>query len=156
MVSGRSAPRAQLASPHAQLAAPRAQPGFTLMEIMVGMIVLALALFTFTAYASGQRKGLNSSNHLADGTRAAASALQSLKGQLGDSLYFKTTYDGLASRPRVSQAATEVNGIRYDLTVTLTRAPAPLYGIKARAVAKWGRGRTVELGLLCPGATDAL
>lgn len=134
----------------------RGQGGFSLMEILVGLIVLALALFTFTAYSSGQRKGLHESNRLSDGTRAAASALETLKGQLQDSAYFKTTFTGLASRAKVSRIALDVNGTHYDVSLTLTRAPAPLYGIKARALAQWGRERTVELGLLMPGASDAL
>lgn len=126
------------------------------MEILVGIIVLGLALFTFTAYAQGQRKSLNRSNRLADGTRAAASALQSLKGQLADSAYFKSAYDRAGHGADVRSSVSDINGKRFTITLVLTRAPAPLYGIKARARAEWDRGHAVELGLLCPGAAGVL
>lgn len=135
---------------------PRGRRGFTLLEIAVGITVLALALFTFTAYAHGQRKGLNRSNHLADGTRAAASALQALKGQLADSAYFKSVYDGTASRADVRTSTRTIDGMAYTLTLTLTRMPAPLYGLKARARAVWDHGHAIELGLLYPGVSEAL
>lgn len=134
----------------------KGRSGFTLMEIMVGIVVLGLALFTFTAYAQGQRKSLNRSNRLADGTRAAASALQTLKGQLADSAYFKSEYDRARTGPTTRASSSDVNGIRYDITLVLTRAPAPLYGIQARARAQWNRGHTVELGLLFPGTAGGL
>lgn len=134
----------------------RARRGFTLMEILVGIIVLGLALFTFTAYAQGQRKSLNRSNRLADGTRAAASALQTLKGQLADSAAFKAAYDRAGHGGDVRNLYSDVNGTRYEITLILTRAPSPLYGIKARARAEWDHGHAVELGLLCPGAAGVL
>lgn len=126
------------------------------MEILMGLMVLGLAVFTFTAYTKGQRKGLNRSNHFADGSRAAASALQSLKGQLADSAYFATVFRGTGSHPDVRVVASDVNGTRFTITLTLTRTPAPLYGIKARARAEWDHGHAVELGLLCPGASEYL
>ena len=126
------------------------------MEILVGLTVLGLAIFTFAAYTQAQRKGLNRSNHFADGSRAAASALQSLKGQLADSGYFASVYVGLGSRPEVRTSAREVNGMRYAITLTLARAPAPLYGIKARARAAWSQGHSVEIGLLYPGISGFL
>jgi prepilin-type N-terminal cleavage/methylation domain-containing protein len=134
----------------------RGQRGYTLLEIMVGLTVLGLALFSFTAYAQGQRKALNRSKRLVDGTRAAASALQVLKGQLADSAAFAAAYDGTGSHADVRTLDRDVNGMRYSITLTLTRAPAPLYGIKARARATWDRGHSVELGMLCPGATGFL
>jgi prepilin-type N-terminal cleavage/methylation domain-containing protein len=130
--------------------------GFTLLEIAVGLVVLALAVFTFTAYASGQRKGLNRSNQLADGTRAAATALETLKGQLADSAYFKSVYSGTASRADISTANRTISGVAYAITVTIRRAPAPLYALTARARAVWGQGHASEVGLLYPGSAEGL
>ncbi len=130
--------------------------GFTLMEILVGLTVLGLAVFTFSAYAAGQRKSLNHSNRLADGTRIAASELETLKGRLADSAYFKTVYDRAGARPDVRTIERKVNGMKYAVTLTLGRAPAPLYGLKARARADWDGGHSIELGLLCPGVSGWL
>jgi len=135
---------------------PRGARGFTLLEIAVGLVVLALAVFTFTAYASGQRKGLNRSNQLADGTRAAASALETLKGQLADSAYFKSVYAGTASSAEVSTSNRTIGRADYAITVTIRRAPAPFYALKARARAVWRQGHAAEVGLLLPGAAEEL
>lgn len=130
--------------------------GFTLLEIVVGLAVLGVVLVGLTAYVGSQRRSLHVANQLADGTRAASSALETLKGRLADSAYFRQAYDDAKHRPRVSVQNLDVNNRPYTVTVTLVRAPGDLYALKARARAAWNRDHGMELGVLCPGPSDAL
>jgi prepilin-type N-terminal cleavage/methylation domain-containing protein len=134
----------------------RRNHGFTLLEIMVGTSVLVLVFLGLFAYASSQRKALNRANQIVDGTRAAAQALELLKGELADSAGFGALYAQAASRPRVRTSRQEINRRMYTVTVTVSRAPAPLYAVKARARSTWSRIHAVELGLLIPGRSDLL
>lgn len=134
----------------------RGQAGFTLIEISVGMIVLAVACVCLTAYSIGQRRGLHKSSQLADATQAAATALEVLKGQLADSAAFKKLYDQ-ASGGAVSQTDKKtINMGSYGLAYTIARAPSPLYALNIRVKVTWESKHTITLGMLYPGASKVL
>jgi prepilin-type N-terminal cleavage/methylation domain-containing protein len=134
----------------------RGQKGFTLVEIAVGLTVLALAFVCLTAYSMGQRRGLHKSSQLADATQAAATALETLKGQLADSASFKKLYDQ-ASGGAVSQSDKKIiNKGTFGLAYTIARAPSPLYALKIRVKVTWESKHTITLGMLYPGASKVL
>jgi type II secretory pathway pseudopilin PulG len=140
---------------------PAARPaggsrGFTFMEILVGICVLALAFVSLSAYTSSQRKGLNVSSQLADGTQVAATALETMKGQLSDSTAFRNLYDQVQSGSRVISDHKTVNNLPYSVALTVTRAPSPLYALKVRAKVTWKSTHKVELGMMFPGAAGVL
>jgi prepilin-type N-terminal cleavage/methylation domain-containing protein len=130
--------------------------GFTLIEIMVGLCVLALAFVSLSAYTAGQRKGLYKSGQFADATQVAASALETMKGTLADSLKFKQLYNQVANYPNTISSQKMVNNFPYTIAITLTRAPAPLYALNVRAKVSWKSIHTYELGMLFPGTASAL
>ena len=132
------------------------QAGFTLMEILVGLCVLALAFICLTAYSKSQLRGLTKSNQLSDASQTAATALETLKGQLQDSLYFKKMFNQAGSRPVIKEDKRTLNSTAYGVKLTLTRAPSPLYALKVRADICWDSKHSLALGMLYPGATDAL
>lgn len=134
----------------------RGQRGFTLIEILVGFLVLCLAFFCLSAYTSSQRKGLYKSGQLSDATLAAASALEIIKGELADSAAFKKMYDDAAGRAVTQSSQNTVNKVVYAIDLSISRAPAPLYALNVRAKATWAETHTVTLGLLYPGASANL
>lgn len=134
----------------------RRKDGFTLLDILVAACVLGLVVAGFSAYVTSTRKTMNQANQLADATRAAASALEVLKGQLEDSASFKSVYDGAESQPSMQSLERDINNRKYVVTVTVSRAPAPLYALKARARAVWGENHGIEVGVLIPGHSDFL
>lgn len=117
------------------------------------LVLVTLGLFTYT---SSQRKALNRGNQIVEGTRAAAQALELVKGELADSARFKALYTKAASRPQARVLQQVVNHRNYTVEVTFTCAPAPLYLLKARAHSTWSRIHAVEVGLLIPGRSDLL
>jgi prepilin-type N-terminal cleavage/methylation domain-containing protein len=134
----------------------RGQRGFTLIEILVGLIVLGVACISLSAYTASQRKGLYRSSQLSDAAQTAASALETIKGQLADSAAFKKLYDDAAGRTVTQSSRKTVNKIVYAVDLAIARAPAPLYALSIRAKATWAEKHMVTLGLLYPGASDNL
>lgn len=108
-----------------------ASKGFTFLEILVGLVVLALAFISLATYTSSQRKGLNVSGQLSDGTQVAGG-------------------------PRTFSDHKTVNGLHYAVDLTVKRAPAPLYALQVRAKVTWKSTHNVELGMLFPGAASTL
>jgi prepilin-type N-terminal cleavage/methylation domain-containing protein len=133
----------------------RGQRGFTFLEILVGLIVLALACVCLTAYSITQRRGLHKSSQFSDATQAAATALETMKGQLADSLAFKKLY-GQANSPVTQTDKKTINKGTYALAFTIARAPSPLYALKVRVKVTWESKHSVTLGMLYPGASSAL
>jgi len=134
----------------------RGQRGFTFLEILVGLIVLAMACVCLTAYSVSQRKGLHKSSQFSDATQAAATALETMKGQLADSLAFKKLYDQAASGPLAQSATTSINKGTYALAYTIARAPSPLYALNVRVKVTWESNHSYTLGMLYPGASSTL
>ena len=134
----------------------RGQRGFTLIEILAGLFVLGLACICLSAYTASQRKGLYKSSQLSDATLAAASALETIKGQLADSAAFKKMYDDAAGRTVTQSGQKSINKIVYAVDLAIARAPAPLYALSVRAKATWAEKHRVTLGLLYPGASANL
>ena len=130
--------------------------GFTLIEILVGLLVLGFACVCLSAYTASQRKGLYKSSRLSDATHAAASALETIKGQLADSAAFKKIYDNAAGITVTQSSQETVNKSVYVVDLAITRAPAPLYALNVRAKVIWGEKHSVALGLLYPGASANL
>lgn len=130
--------------------------GFSVLEILVGVCALALAAACLMPYVSSLREALNNGNQIADATRAAATALEVLKGQAADSLAFKTLYEKAGMRPVLQNVEREINNRKYSVTLTISRAPSPLYGLKARARADWKGRHKVEMGVLLPGPSEFL
>jgi prepilin-type N-terminal cleavage/methylation domain-containing protein len=139
-----------------RLPSGRGQRGFTLIEILVGLSVLGMACISLSAYTASQRKGLYKSSQLSDATQAAASALETLKGQMADSAAFKKMYDNAAGRTVTQSGQKTVNKRVYAVDLAISRAPAPLYALKVRAKASWAENHKVTLGLLYPGASANL
>jgi Tfp pilus assembly protein PilV len=127
-----------------------------LIEILVGFLVLGLACICLSAYTASQRKGLYKSSQLSDATQAAASALETIKGQLADSSAFKKLYDDAAGRTVTRSSQKTVNNSVYAIDLAIARAPAPLYALNVRAKASWAENHRVTLGLLYPGASANL
>lgn len=130
--------------------------GFTLLEILIGVCVLAITTACLMAYVSSLRKSLTQGSRLGDATRAASTALEVLKGELKDSVAFKTLYEDAGRQPVRKEVERDINNRKYSVTLTLTRAPAPLYALKARARAAWNGHHDVEVGVLLPGPSDFL
>jgi type II secretory pathway pseudopilin PulG len=141
-------------TPVAQVNKPEA--GFTFLEILIGLIVLALAFVSLSAYTASQRKGLNISSQLSDGTQVAATALETYKGRLSDSATFRNVYDQVAGGPREFPDHKTVNKLSYAVNLTVKRAPAPLYALQVRARVTWKSTHNVELGMIFPGAASTL
>ena len=139
-----------------RLPAGRGERGFTLIEILVGLFVLGSACICLSAYTASQRKGLYKSSRLSDATHAAASALETIKGQLADSAAFKMMYDNAAGHTITQSSQKTVNKNVYAVDLAIARAPAPLYALNVRAKVAWAENHRVELGLLYPGASANL
>jgi type II secretory pathway pseudopilin PulG len=134
----------------------RGKHGFTILEILIGICVLAFSFFALSGYSSFQRLGLNKASQLAAGTQVAASALEATKLQLADSLTFRSLFDQSAIYPKVITRQSTVNHVAYTVRLTLEHAQSPLYALKIRALASWGNAHRVELGVLFPGAGETL
>jgi Tfp pilus assembly protein PilV len=130
--------------------------GFTFLEILVGLIVLALAFVSLSAYTASQRKGLYKSSQLADGTQVAATALETMRGQLSDSAAFASLYHQAQTGPRSISSQRTVNNFPFYIALTVTCAPAPLYALHVRAKVTWKSTHAIELGMLYPGAATTL
>lgn len=130
--------------------------GFSLLEVLLGFFVLAVAFVSLGAYVSSQRGGLNRAGRLSDGTHVAVSVLEAQKALLADSAAFRALFDQAAFVPRTTSLERTVNHVRYGVAVTVSRAPAPLYALKVRARVSWTGSRAVELGVMVPGATGVL
>lgn len=136
--------------------ARRTVAGFTFLEILIGLVVLALAFVSLSAYTSSQRKGLNVSSQLSDGTQVAASALETYKGQMSDSAAFRQVYNQVEFSPKSISDHKTVNRLPYSVNLTVKRAPAPLYALQVRAKVTWRSTHNVELGMIFPGAAGTL
>ena len=130
--------------------------GFTLLEILIGFFVLAIAFVGMAAYNATQRGSLNRSGRLSDGTQIAMSALETSKAQLADSSGFRREYDLAGIAPRTTSRDVVLNNVHYTVDMTVTRAPAPLYALKVRSRVKWKASHAIEMGVLVPGATPTL
>lgn len=130
--------------------------GFSLLEILLGFFLLAVAFVSLGAYTSSQRGGLNRAGRLSDGTQVAVSVLETQKALLADSAAFRALFDEAASVPRTTSLERTVNHVRYGVAVTFARAPEPLYALKVRARVSWSGSHAVDLGVMVPGATGVL
>ncbi|MDB5102577.1 MAG: hypothetical protein JWP91_266 [Fibrobacteres bacterium] len=138
---------------------PRSEPmtaagqrGFTILEILVGFFVLALAFVSLGAYTSSQRNGLFKSSQLSDGTQVAVSALEETKRMLSDSATFKKMYDQTGYGDYPVTASRTINAVPYTVTVTMRRGPVKDYLLKVRARVTWKGSHSIEFGVLVPGA----
>jgi type II secretory pathway pseudopilin PulG len=104
--------------------------GFALVEILVGVCVLALTTACLMSYFPSMRRALSQGNQLADATRAASSALETVKGQVADSLAFKTLYDGAELQPFSQEIERDINNRKITIRLTISRAPSPLYALR--------------------------
>jgi hypothetical protein len=134
----------------------RRRNGFSVLEILVGFCALALVAACLMPFVSSLRVALNKGNQIADATRAASTALEALKGELADSLAFNTIYGQVELRPAVRTLERDINKRKFSVTLTISRAPSPLYALKARARTVWSGTHKVELGVLLPGPSEFL
>jgi hypothetical protein len=125
-------------------------------DLLLGTLALAVCFAGLCAYAAYQRDGLNRSGRVTDGTRIAESALEGLKGQLADSLRFRSEYAKTASGPSSSIEVRTVNKTPYTVSVTLVRAPDTAYALRVQARVTWQSTHGVELGALVPGDFGSL
>ena len=130
--------------------------GSSLLEILIGLLVLALAYASLLAYTTSQRNGLTIAGQLSDGTRVASTALESVKGMLADSIAFANIFSEAQFAPKVFSNRSIMNNQSYAITLTLNRAPAPLYALVVRAKVSWKSIHSFEMGVLIPGSTSTL
>lgn len=130
--------------------------GFTLLEVLMGFFVLAIAFVSLGAYSSTQRTGLNRSSRLADETQIAISTVEGIKGRLADSAQFRSQFDRAALGPDVTTLQKTFNNIHYTVDVSIERGPDPLYALNVQARVYWKAGHAIELGVLVPGTSASL
>jgi prepilin-type N-terminal cleavage/methylation domain-containing protein len=124
----------------------RGQAGFSLLEVLMAILLLAISFVGLTAYSSTQRKALGKSSDLTEAANVALTTLEKTKIPLADSLAFAKKFAALST----SQATTTTSKpklITYTVVTTLSRVPASSNMIKAAVKLTWP-GHSYNIGLV--------
>ena len=122
--------------------------GFSLLELAMGIVFLALVFVGLSAYSGSQWKALKKSGNLTEAAQVGITTLENDLVSLGDSATFATTYLATASAPKISNST--VAGIKDTFTVVLTRSH--LAGsnnlLVVKAAISWPGGHSAKIGML--------
>lgn len=129
---------------------PRLRPeqGFSLMEVLMGFFVLAIAFVMLGAYQIHQRKALYRSGELSDATQVAISALEKAKGDLADPARFATAYKAVKHKPALSLSKAKLNQVAYTVDLAVSRGIAANGMLKAQVNVVWLDHHRVVMGVL--------
>lgn len=87
-------------------ARPRSQGSFSLMEVLMGFFVPAIAFVMLGAYQIHLRMGRCRSAELSDATQVAISALELVKGELADPARFSSNHKAVKHKPALCRSRT--------------------------------------------------
>jgi prepilin-type N-terminal cleavage/methylation domain-containing protein len=124
----------------------RGQAGFSLLEVLMAILLLAISFVGLTAYSGTQRKALGKSGDLTEAANAAVTLLEKTKIPLSDSATFEKKFAALST----TQATTSTfkgKLITYTVLTTLSRVPASSNMIKAAVKLTWP-GHSYNIGLV--------
>lgn len=130
--------------------------GFSLLELLIGFTVLAVAMAGIGIFFKGQAKGLMKSNLLSCGTQIALSRLEQYKGLFADPARFQSDYLAAEHGSILTDTAISAYNRNFGVVTYLDRAPAPLHGLRVRARVSWEGGHALEIGVLVPGPSPTL
>jgi prepilin-type N-terminal cleavage/methylation domain-containing protein len=122
------------------------QSGFSLLEVLMAILLLAISFVGLTAYSGTQRKALGKSSDWTEAGNSAVTILEKTKIPLSDSAAFKKKFDALSS-PQAVTTSFKGKKINYTVVTTLSRVPSSDNMIKAKVKLTW-TGHSYNLGMV--------
>ncbi|MDB5049066.1 MAG: hypothetical protein JWO30_2137 [Fibrobacteres bacterium] len=125
----------------------RNQAGFSLLEILMAILLLAISFVGLTAYSSSQRKALYKSSDLTEASNVALTILEKTKIPLSDSAAFAAKYKTLG-KPASVQSSYKGKKTTYFSSTTLSRIPGSDNLIKAQVQLTWTGDHVYNIGMV--------
>ncbi len=124
---------------NSDVAAPRGREGFTLVEVLVAMVILAIGLLALEALGIGAARAVARADVMSEYTAAATARMEEtlLRIRQGQALNTGVTSAGSASV--TTDVVQEVVGTRRQYTVTVTVTPPPNANLRLQPVIVVGR-----------------
>jgi prepilin-type N-terminal cleavage/methylation domain-containing protein len=123
------------------------QAGFSLLEILMAILLLAISFVGLTAYSSSQRKALYKSSDLTEASNVALTILEKTKIPLSDSAAFAAKYNTLG-HPAATQSNYKGKKTTYYASTTLSRIAGSDNLIKAQVRLTWTGGHEYDIGMV--------
>ena len=122
--------------------------GFSLLELAMGIVFLAVVFVALSAYSGNQWKALKKSGNLTEAAQVGITTLENDLVSQSDSATWASTYLATASAPKISSST--VAGLKDTFTVVVTRSH--LAGsnnlLVVKAVISWPVGHSAKVGML--------
>lgn len=128
---------------------PRQEAGFSLLEIIIGFVVLSVVTVGLTSFSGVQRKALTRSGDRSEAAQAVITELEKLKAPLADTIRFKYRQTQLKTNGPITTTRTSVGKrISYSIRIVQSQVVGTNHLIRFSGRATWGGRDTVSLGVL--------
>lgn len=127
----------------------RPSAGFSLLEIVVGFVVLAVVTVGLSSFSGVQRKALTRSGDRSEAVQATVTEMEKLKAPIADTNAFKTLHTKLKTTgPVVTTRTSAGKKTNYKVVITQTQVVGTDHLIRFDARTTWGIRDTISLGVL--------
>ncbi|GEM_PF-3697940 len=123
------------------------QAGFSLLEVTMAILLLAISFVGLSAYSGTQRKALGKSGDLTEASNTAVTILERTKIPLSDSAAFLAKYNTLA-KAQTTISTFKGKKITYNVSTTLSRVPTSANMIKAQVKLTWTGSHAFNIGMI--------
>lgn len=127
--------------------AARASAGFSLLEVIIGFVVMGVVFAGLTGFTGAQRNTLEKSRERVEAAQATLNAMDRVKLPVSqDTAAFRRRWVELGVRPRVSTLTFLIQNKSYTCRMVETRVSGTDRLIKYSARTTWGTMDTLTLG----------
>jgi Tfp pilus assembly protein PilV len=112
------------------------QSGFSILEVTMAILLLAISFVGLSAYSGTQRKALSKSGDLTEASTVAVTILEKTKIPLSDSAAFVAKYAQLIY-PKTTTSSYTGKKTTFNVATTLSRVPGSDKLIRAKVKLTW-------------------